>query len=111
MTSSSASSAGASEPLTQPTCEQATRRVRGPTALATSLERHFADVHAAQLARGRQRAEQPGVLLVAGEDLIAASELQAADHLRHALGGAGGERDVGLLGAERERVCGPQLAR
>ena len=70
-----ASSAGAKQPLIQPTCEQATRRVRGPTASAISRERDFADAHAAQLARGAERAQQPGVLLVAGQDLIAAAEL------------------------------------
>ena len=42
-------------------------------------ERHFAHLDAAQLARGGQRAQQPGVLLVAGEDLIAAAKLQATD--------------------------------
>ena len=71
-------------------------------------ERNLAHSHAAQLARGGQRAEQPGVLLVAGEDLIAAAQLEAADHLGHALGGAGGERDVGGVGAERGGVGAAQ---
>ena len=48
------------------------------------------------------------MLLVAGEDLIAAAELETADHLCHTLGGAGGERDVGGLGAEHGRVGAAQ---
>jgi len=35
-----------------------------------------------QFAGGAERAEQPGMLLVAGEDLIAAAEAQALDDLR-----------------------------
>ncbi len=72
-------------------------------------KRRFADIHAVQLARGRERAQQARVLLVAGEDLIAAVQLQATDHLGHALAGAGGERDVGCVGAERDGVGGAQL--
>ena len=90
----SASSAGASAPLIQPTCEQATRRVRGPTALG-DLAPAAPRARSRRAARARrQRAQQPGVLLVAGQDLIARAELQAADHLRDALARAARQRDV-----------------
>ena len=49
------------------------------------------------------------MLLVAGEDLIAASELQASDRHRDALGGAGRDRDVGGLAAERRGVGSAEL--
>jgi len=45
----------------------------------------FAHVHAVQIARRGERAKQPRVLLVAGEDLIAACQLEPSDDLRHAL--------------------------
>ena len=102
-TSSSASSAGASEPLTQPTCEQATSTVFGPAASATSREGDFADADAVQLAGGAESAEQARVLLVAGDDLIAGGEADPGDHVGHAFGRAGGQRDVRGLRAEQPR--------
>ena len=83
---------GRVEPLTQPTCEQATSRVSGPTG-RRCLRSGTCARHAAQLACGAQRAEQARVLLVAGEDLIAWRQLQPADHLGHAFGGAGRQRE------------------
>ena len=72
-------------------------------------ERHFADLDAAQLARGAERAEQPGVLLVAGQDLIAGAELEPADHLRHAFARAGRQRDIGRR-RSRARARRPRAA-
>ncbi len=49
--------------------------------------RGFAHAHAVQLACRTERAEQPGVLLVAGEDLVVGAERQPAEHLRDAFAG------------------------
>ena len=64
---------GRTAPVTQLTCEQATSLVCGPTASASSRERHGAHGHAAARAQRRQRSEQAGVLVRRGEDLVAAT--------------------------------------
>ena len=79
-----------------------------PTASAHLRPRHGADGHAAQLARGAERAEQPGVLLVAGEDLIARTQPQAVDYQREPLAGAGREREVLGRAAEQRGVGAAQ---
>ncbi len=84
--------------------------MRGPTASAISAQRHFADRHAVQLARGRQRAQQPRMLLVAGQDLIAWLELRgrpivcAIPSLVHVVSAT----SAGVA-AERRGVGGAQL--
>ena len=73
-------------------------------------QRHFAHHGAVQLAGGRERAEKPRVLLVAGQDLGPAAELEAADRLGDPLARAGGERHVGAIAAQYAGVGVAQLA-
>ena len=48
------------------------------------------------------------MLLVARDDLIAALERKARDHVGHAFGRAGGQRDVGRIGAEGPGIEGTE---
>ena len=76
------------------------RRAR-PTASASVLERGGADVDAARARAASQRAEQAGVLVGRGEDLVAGPEREPGEDAHDALAGARGQRDVGRVGAER----------
>jgi len=68
------------------------------------LERGGADVDPAALAQRVQRAEQAGVLVRRGEDLVARPEGEPGEDAHDALARARGERDVGRVGAEALRV-------
>src|SRR3954453_6332302 len=115
-TPTSASAAGAIAPVRQPTCEHATAVVLGPTASASSANgtaRMVAPRSRAPIggrsgpggppARGGrdQRADQAGVLLVGGDDLVARPEVHPREHLADALARRGGERQVMRLAPEK----------
>jgi len=70
------------------------------------VEGHDADGRAA-LARGDERADQAGVLLVGGEDLVALGDAQGGEGAGHALAGRRRQRHVVLGGAQHAGVAGP----
>ena len=82
----------------------------GPTAFGDLRQRHRADRDAAQLARRDQRAEQPGVLLVAGHDLIARARAPGRrSPARCPSLVRGRQREVRRVAAERRGVERAQL--
>ena len=96
-------------PLTQPTCEHATRRVRGPTASASSAS-GTSRISTPRSSRAAPSApSRPGC----SSSLVRISSPRASSRpataCADALGGAGRERDVAGLAAERARVGGAQL--
>ena len=70
-------------------------------------ERHLAHAYAAA-GGGGERAVEAGVLLVAGEDLVAAAEVERGEDAHDALARRGRQRDVGGRGGDALRVCGAQ---
>ena len=63
-----------------------------------------ANRHAVQNAGGPERSEQAGMLLVAGENLIAFAQAEPVDHACEPLASACGERELRGLAAERAGV-------
>ena len=108
-----ASSAGARLPLIQPTCQHATRRVRGPTACRRcSRERHLADAHAgAARAPPRARRAGPGAPRRWSGSRRRARSSRPPITCAMPLGRAGRQRHVGRLAAQRRGVGRAQLAR
>ena len=107
-TPTSASASGASSPVCQLTCEQATSVVVGPDRVGELRERHRAHRHAALLGR-QQRPEQAGVLVVGGDDLVARPEVHPGQDLAHPLAGRGGQRHVVDRAADQLGVAGAEL--
>jgi hypothetical protein len=58
---------------------------------------------AAPLTAGRERAEQPGVLLVRGQNLVARPQVERVQHHVHAVGG--GARECHLVGAAAQQAA------
>jgi hypothetical protein len=64
-------------------------------------EGHDPHAHPARVARGGDRAEHPGVLLVAREELVAGTEIERMQHGVDAVRGGAGEGDGGLISPEQ----------
>jgi hypothetical protein len=71
-------------------------------------ERDFPHRDTFQLPCGAECAEQAGVLLVAGEDLVPLLEHQPGNNVGHPFGRAGRERYIERLAAERASVDGAE---
>lgn len=67
-------------------------------------QRYGANGDAEMVARGLQRPHEAGMLLVAGEDLLASGQPQPGDDRAHSLAGAGRERDIARVGSQGLRV-------
>ena len=73
-------------------------------------ERHRTHGRAA-VARGDQRAEQPWVLVVGGDDLVARADVHPGQDAAEPVARARRDRDVVLLGADQGRVARAQVVR